>query len=81
LPARPKNERRSSEICRSLRSTKDGTLSDVFFFDLLRRGFSEEGVRRQLDIAIQWGRYGELLDFDANTGQLTLEQPAASTGP
>jgi NitT/TauT family transport system ATP-binding protein len=60
-------------ILRSLRSTKDGTLGEGFFLDLLRRGFSEEEVRRQLDTAIQWGRYGELFDFDANTGQLTLE--------
>jgi NitT/TauT family transport system ATP-binding protein len=65
-------------ICRSLRATKDGTLGENFFFDLLRRGFSEEEVRRQLDTAIQWGRYGELFDFDANTGQLTLEPPVAS---
>jgi len=26
---------------------------------------SEDEVHRQLDIAIQWGRYGELFDFDA----------------
>ena len=62
-------------ILRSLRATKDGTLGEGFFLDLLRRGFSEEEVQKQLDIAIQWGRYGELFDFDANTGQLTLERP------
>jgi NitT/TauT family transport system ATP-binding protein len=62
-------------ILRSLRATKDGTLGEGFFLDLLRRGFSEEEVHTQLDIAIQWGRYGELFDFDANTGQLTLERP------
>jgi NitT/TauT family transport system ATP-binding protein len=60
-------------ICRSLRATKDGNLGEGFFLDLLRRGFSEDEVRQQLDIAIQWGRYGELFDFDAATGQLTLE--------
>ena len=65
-------------ICRSLRSTKDGTLGEGFFLDLLRRGFSEDEVHRQLDIAIQWGRYGELFDFDASSGQLTLE-PAQDT--
>jgi len=68
-------------ICRSLRSTKDGTLGEGFFLDLLRRGFSEEEVRRQLDIAIQWGRYGELFDFEASTGQLTLEPPTAQRPP
>jgi NitT/TauT family transport system ATP-binding protein len=68
-------------IVRSLRSTKDGTLSEGFFLDLLRRGFSEEEVRQQLNIAIQWGRYGELFDFDSNTGQFTLETPATAWVP
>ncbi|MBV8980765.1 MAG: nitrate/sulfonate/bicarbonate ABC transporter ATP-binding protein [Acidimicrobiia bacterium] len=69
-------------ICKSLTSTSDGTLGEGFFLDLLRRGFSEEEARHQLDIAIDWGRYGELFDYDANSGQLVLEarttdEPAA----
>jgi NitT/TauT family transport system ATP-binding protein len=43
------------------------------FLDLLRRGFSEEEMRRQFDMAIQWGRNEEFFDFDASAGQLTLE--------
>ena len=62
-------------ICSSLEATNDGTLGEGFFHDLLRRGFSEEEARRQLDLAIDWGRYGELYDFDSNTGQLKLEHP------
>jgi NitT/TauT family transport system ATP-binding protein len=65
-------------ICSSLESTNDGTLSEGFFLDLLRRGFTEEKVRRQMDLAIDWGRYGELYEFDANTGQLKLERPPGS---
>ncbi len=61
-------------ICQSLLTTKDGTLSEEFFLDLLRRGFSEEEAREQMRIAIDWGRFGELFDFDANTGQLKLER-------
>jgi NitT/TauT family transport system ATP-binding protein len=60
-------------ICNALATTEDGTLGEGFFLDLLRRGFSEDEARGQLNIAIDWGRYGELFDFDANTGQLTLE--------
>jgi NitT/TauT family transport system ATP-binding protein len=63
-------------ICSSLESTSDGTLGEGFFFDLLRRGFTLDEARQQLDLAIDWGRYGELYDFDANTGQLTLEHRA-----
>jgi NitT/TauT family transport system ATP-binding protein len=65
-------------ICSSLESTKDGTLGEGFFLDLLRRGFSEEEARRQLDLAIDWGRYAELYDFDANIGQLRLEHPVGA---
>jgi len=63
-------------ICRSLESTKDGTLGEGFFLDSLRRGFSEEEARQQLDTAIAWGRYGELFDFDSSTGQLRLDRRA-----
>jgi NitT/TauT family transport system ATP-binding protein len=62
-------------ICNALGNTKDGNLGEGFFLDLLRRGFSEDEARQQLRIAIDWGRYGELFDFDSNSGQLTLENP------
>jgi NitT/TauT family transport system ATP-binding protein len=62
-------------IVRALESTKDGTLNERFFLDLLRRSFGEDEARAQLDTAINWGRYGELFDFDANTGELVLTRP------
>ncbi|WP_246144534.1 AAA-associated domain-containing protein [Actinacidiphila oryziradicis] len=43
--------------------------------DLLRRGFSAADARRQLEIAVDWGRYGELFEYDADDGQLILEPP------
>jgi len=64
-------------ICNALDTTKDGNLGEGFFLDLLRRGFSEDEARQQLRIAIDWGRYGELFDFDANSGQLALDHPPA----
>jgi NitT/TauT family transport system ATP-binding protein len=60
-------------ITRALAASIDGRLPDRFFLDTLRRGSSEEDARHQLDIAIDWGRYAELFDYDANTGQLTTE--------
>jgi NitT/TauT family transport system ATP-binding protein len=62
-------------ICKALEATKDGNLGEGFFLDVLRRGFSEEEARQQLKIAVDWGRYGELFDFDANTGQFALDHP------
>ncbi|MGO9856615.1 MAG: nitrate/sulfonate/bicarbonate ABC transporter ATP-binding protein [Acidimicrobiales bacterium] len=60
-------------IYNALTTTKDGTLGESFFLDLLRRGFTEDEAREQLRIAVDWGRYGELFDLDAHTGQLTLD--------
>jgi NitT/TauT family transport system ATP-binding protein len=59
-------------ILRALRATTDGTLREGFFLDLLRRGFSVDEARHQLDIAIDWGRYGELFEYDAEDGELVL---------
>lgn len=62
-------------ICNSLAATSDGTLSEDFFLDTLRSGFSEDRAHQQLNLAIDWGRYAELYEFDADTGQLKLDHP------
>jgi NitT/TauT family transport system ATP-binding protein len=67
-------------ICTALATTKDGNLGENFFLDILRRGFTEDEAREQLRIAVDWGRYGELFDFDVNTGQLNLEHSLETTG-
>ena len=65
-------------ICNSLAATSDGTLSEDFFLDMLRRGFTEDRAHQQLDLAIDWGRYAELYEFDADTGQLKLDHPLSA---
>jgi len=67
-------------ILRALHATEDGSLREGFFLDLLRRGFSAGEARHQLDIAIDWGRYGELFEYDAENGELILE-PAGPAEP
>ncbi|MFE3795653.1 AAA-associated domain-containing protein [Nocardia tengchongensis] len=63
-------------ICKGLAGSADGKLRSGFFLDLLRRGFSADDARRQLDIAINWGRYAELYDYDADDDEITAD-PAA----
>lgn len=65
-------------IVKALENSNDGALRDDFFRDLLRRGYTTEDTEKQLDIAIDWGRYGELFDYDANTGELVLSEVAAA---
>ena len=60
----------------ALKAKSDRTLSDEFFHDLIDEHFSEEESRRQLETAIQWGRYAEIFDYDAATGKLTLTEPS-----
>ncbi|HWS45459.1 MAG TPA: nitrate/sulfonate/bicarbonate ABC transporter ATP-binding protein [Acidimicrobiia bacterium] len=60
-------------ITNALAASMDGQLPEAFFLDILRRGFTDDEARHQLDIAIDWGRYGELYEYDANTGQLRRE--------
>jgi NitT/TauT family transport system ATP-binding protein len=45
-----------------------------------RRSASADEARRQLGIAIDWGRYGELFEYDAERGELVLEAAAATVG-
>ena len=58
----------------ALKAKADRTLHEEFFRDLLDEHFSGEESRRQLETAIQWGRYAEIFDYDAATGKLTLTE-------
>ena len=64
-------------IVQALAATQDHTLREGFFLDVLRRGFSAQEARSQLDTAIDWGRYAELYDYDSDDEELTLEPGAA----
>ncbi|MEV6098438.1 nitrate/sulfonate/bicarbonate ABC transporter ATP-binding protein [Nocardia sp. NPDC051981] len=58
-------------IDHALTSARNQRLRDGFFLDLLQRGFTEDAARRQLRIAIDWGRYAELYEYDAAERLLT----------
>ncbi len=63
-------------ITQALAATQDHTLREDFFLDVLRRGFSPQEARNQLETAIDWGRYAELYDYDSDERELTLEPGA-----
>jgi NitT/TauT family transport system ATP-binding protein len=64
-------------IVKALENSNEGALRDDFFRDLLRRGYNNDDTEKQLDIAIDWGRYGELFDYDADSGELVLSEVAS----
>jgi NitT/TauT family transport system ATP-binding protein len=61
-------------IFRALKDSLDGNLPTGFFTDILRASMGEEEARRQLDLAVNWGRYGELYAYDADRDQITREE-------
>ena len=63
------------QMSSALQAKADGTMPLEFFHDLLDEHFSEDETRRQLDTAIQWGRYAELFDYDSVTGRLARAEP------
>jgi NitT/TauT family transport system ATP-binding protein len=48
-------------------------LPESFFLGLLEQRFSATEARRQLDTAIDWGRYAELFAFEDDTNELYIE--------
>lgn len=64
------------QIKRALDSKSDHTLPDDFFHDILDEHFSEEETVRQLDTAINWGRYAELFDHDSERSRFFIPEEA-----
>jgi NitT/TauT family transport system ATP-binding protein len=61
-------------IFRALRGSLDGNLPAGFFTDILRTRVGEDEAARQLDVAVNWGRYAELYAYDATRGQIIREE-------
>lgn len=59
-------------IRQRLESEPTGTLPEEPFLDLLQEGLDAEEAQRMLEVAIEWGRYGEVYEYDFHTGRLKL---------
>jgi NitT/TauT family transport system ATP-binding protein len=60
------------QIRRALESKSDHTVPEDFFLDMLDEQFSEEECQRQMETAVAWGRYAELLEYDAARRRFVL---------
>jgi NitT/TauT family transport system ATP-binding protein len=50
----------------------------IFFIDLLNEYFSNKESERQFAMAVDWGRYAELFEYDASEGRLYLPESVAT---
>ncbi len=63
-------------ITNALRRANDGKLRGELILDLLRSKHGDDEAHQQFAIAVEWGRYGELFDYDADDDLLTLDEAA-----
>ena len=61
------------QIRNALERKADRTLPLDFFRDIWDEHLSQADVQRQIDTALNWGRYAELFAYDSETDRLMLE--------
>lgn len=64
----------AAHIRRNLESDSAGSLPEQNFLKLLEEFMEAEDAKRVLEIAVEWGRYGEVYEYDYHTGRLTLPE-------
>jgi NitT/TauT family transport system ATP-binding protein len=69
------------KIVRELEAAPDHRMRETHILEHLEQYFSPAEARRQLDTAVDWGRYAELFAYDDDTGTFYLEPGALLTDP
>ena len=65
----------ASHIRQQLEQESSGTLPEKRVLELLEEFLKEEEAEKVLEVAIEWGRYGEVYEYDFHTGKLKLPDP------
>ena len=66
----------AARIRKDLEAEGSGALSEEPFVALLEESLDAEEAKRMLETAIEWGRYGEVFEYDFHTGLLRLPEGA-----
>ncbi|MEG3941358.1 MULTISPECIES: ABC transporter ATP-binding protein [unclassified Microcoleus] len=64
------------QISRMLQAKRNHRISEELILDILEAHFSPKEAMRQLQTAIDWGRYAELYSYDEPGGEIFLESEA-----
>ncbi|MGE5649875.1 nitrate/sulfonate/bicarbonate ABC transporter ATP-binding protein [Noviherbaspirillum sp. UKPF54] len=62
----------AAHIRHRLEAEQSGTLPEKPFLELLEEFLKADEAKRVLQVAIEWGRYGEAYEYDYHTGRLKL---------
>jgi NitT/TauT family transport system ATP-binding protein len=63
------------QMSSALASKSDHEMPLEFFRDLLEQHFSDEEAQRQIDTALNWGRYADILTYDSHRDRLLVPGP------
>ncbi len=69
-----------ARIRAALVASDSGALSEDPIIELLEEGMEDDRARRTLQIAVEWGRYGELYEYDFRGKRLTLPEVDGADG-
>jgi NitT/TauT family transport system ATP-binding protein len=69
------------QIRKVLERKSDRAVPLEFFRDILDEHLSQEDVQRQIDTALNWGRYAEIFTYDSETDRLLLNEPTSTATP
>jgi NitT/TauT family transport system ATP-binding protein len=64
----------AARIREQLVQAEGGAVSEQPFIDLLEEHLEEDEAKRTLEIAVEWGRYGEVYEYDYHLGRLKLPE-------
>lgn len=64
-----------NQILNAVRGAHRRRMNEEFFIEWLQHHFTEDEAWRQLETAVDWGRYAELFAYDEEAGVLYLEEP------
>jgi NitT/TauT family transport system ATP-binding protein len=64
-----------------LQSKSDRAMPLEFFRDILDEHFSRDETQRQIETALDWGRYADVFEYDSASDRLTHQTAAPAEGP
>ena len=68
------------QIRSGLATKSDGTMPLEFYRDILDEHFAADETQRQINTALDWGRYGEIFSYDAASDKLYRQRLEHSGG-
>ena len=66
------------QIRKALERKSDRTVPLEFFRDVLDEHLPQEEVQRQLDTALNWGRYAEIFTYDSQSDRVLLDETSGA---